>query len=206
MAVGDAMTLPSIIFLAAAVVPIFFGTIRSASVWLTVQAAALAWNVGSPGHASPHAVASVIEILVLRAILAPQVLRRVVRHRAEPDLDLMPSNLFTWAIGIVLIVLAFEYATPVLSDHHGLTTGAVGATVTVSLLLLSTNDSPLAQLVAVLLMENALALFESLLSEPWPLPVHVALSTVYVLTLIVGAWLIGTPDPVPEARHAGERM
>lgn len=200
------MTLPSIIFLAAAVVPIFFGTIRSASVWLTVQAAALAWSVGSPGHASSHAVASVMEILVIRAILAPQVLRRVVRHRGEPDLDLMPSNLFTWAIGIVLIVLAFEYAAPVLSDHHGLTTGAVGAAVTVSLLLLSTNDSPLAQFVAVLLMENALALFESLLPEPWPLPVHVALTTVYLLTVVVGGWLLATPEPVAGARHAEERV
>ena len=48
-------------------------------------------------------------------------------------------------------------------------------------------------------MENALALFESLFPEPWPLPVHGALSAIYLLTIIVGTWLIGTPDvPVVE--------
>ena len=47
-----------------------------------------------------------------------------------------------------------------------------------------------AQLVALLYMENALALFESLMPEPWPLPVHVAVSGVYVGTVVVGSWLI----------------
>jgi len=48
--------------------------------------------------------------------------------------------------------------------------------------------------VAVLFMENAIALFESLQPEPWPLPVHVALSTIYLLTVAVGGWLIGEPE------------
>ena len=56
-------------------------------------------------------------------------------------------------------------------------------------------------LVAVLVMENALALFESLFPEPWPLPVHGALSAIYLLTILVGSWLISTPDaPVVEER------
>jgi len=35
-----------------------------------------------------------------------------------------------------------------------------------------------------------LALFESLLPEPWPLPVHLAVSGVYILTVAVGSWLV----------------
>ena len=94
----------------------------------------------------------------------------------------MPSNLFTWAIAIALIVLAFEFGAPA----HGRArrpsrSASSAATVMVALLLLATNHSPPAQLVAVLFMENALALFESLLPEPWPLPVHVALSAIYLL-------------------------
>ena len=65
------------------------------------------------------------------------------------------------------------------------------------MLLLAANDSPPAQLVGVLFMENALALFESLLPEPWPLPVHGALALIYLLTVSIGTWLIATPDPVP---------
>ncbi|MNT57833.1 hypothetical protein D3C72_1952350 [compost metagenome] len=110
----------------------------------------------------------------------------------------MPSNLFTWAIAISLIVLAFEFGAPAMSDRQAFTLGVVGATVAVALLVLSTNNSPPAQLVAVLFMENALALFESLLPRSWPLPVHVALSVIYLLTVGIGTWLIGRRDPVDE--------
>ncbi|WP_428423509.1 hypothetical protein [Methylibium sp.] len=190
------MTLPLIAFLVAAVIPIFFGKIRSAPFWLTAQAAALAWNVAQHGDPSLHTYVALIEVLVVRAVIAPRLLARAILLRGEPNLDLMPSNLFTWAIAIALVVLAFEFAAPAMSDRQALTLGVVGATVTVSLLLLSTNDSPPAQLVAVLFMENGLALFESLLPEPWPLPIHGALSGIYLLTVLVGGWLIATPDPV----------
>ena len=189
------MTLPLIAFLVATIIPVFFGKIRSAPFWLTMQAAALAWNVVAHGDLSPHTAAALVEVLVVRALIAPRLLRWTVLGRGEPNLDLMPSNLFTWAIAIALIVLAFEFAAPAMSDRQALTLGVVGATVAVSLLLLSTNRSPPAQLVALLFMENGLALFESLLPEPWPLPVHGALSGIYLLTIGVGSWLIATPDP-----------
>lgn len=188
------MTLPLIAFLVAAVIPVFFGKIRSAPLWLFTQALALAWN-GIAQHAelSVHAVVAGLEVLAVRAAVAPLLVRRAIRLRGEPNLDLMPSNLFAWAIAIALIVLAFQFGAPAMSDRQALTLGAIGATVTIALLLLSTNDSPPAQLVAVLFMENALALFESLLPEPWPLPVHGAMSAIYLATVGVGGWLIGAP-------------
>lgn len=189
------MTLPLIAFLVAAIIPVFFGKIHSAPFWLTMQAAALAWNVAAHDALSLHTAVALVEVLVVRALIAPRLLRRAILGRGEPNLDLMPSNLFTWAIAIALIVLAFEFAAPAMSDRQALTLGVVGATVAVSLLLLSTNRSPPAQLVAVLFMENGLALFESLLPEPWPLAVHGALSGIYLLTIGVGSWLIATPDP-----------
>ncbi len=188
------MTLPLIASLVATIIPVFFGKIRSAPFWLGAQAAALAWNVAAQGDPSLHTVVALVEVLLVRALIAPRLLSRALRLRGEPNLDLMPSNLFTWAIAITLVVLAFEFAAPAMSDRQALTLGVVGATVAVALLLLSTNDAPPAQLVAVLFMENGLALFESLLPEPWPLPVHAALSTIYLLTVLVGAWLIATPD------------
>lgn len=203
------MSLPMIAFLVAAVIPVFFGKIRSAPFWLTVQALALGWNVAAHGsELSGHTLAALLEILVVRAVVAPALLRRAIRLRAEPNLDLMPSNLFAWAIAITLIVLAFEFGAPAMTDRQALTLGAVSATVVVALLLLSTNDSPPAQLVAVLFMENALALFESLLPEAWPLPVHGALGFIYVLTVGVGCWIIGShqrPAQAPESPLAGER-
>jgi hydrogenase-4 membrane subunit HyfE len=189
------MTLPLIVFLVAAVVPVFFGKIGSAPTWLAMQGAALAWTgIAHEGTLSGHALIALIEVLVVRASVAPVLLRRAIRLRAEPDLDLMPSNLFAWAIAISLIVLAFEFGAPDMGDQQAMTLGVIGATVAVAMLLLSTNNSPPAQLVAVLFMENALALFESLLPEPWPLPVHGMLGAIYLLTVGVASWLIGARD------------
>lgn len=206
------MKVPLILFLVAAVVPVFFGKIRSAPFWLAVQAAALGWASASQhGEWSSHALAALLEVLVVRAVIAPQLLRRAIRGRGEPNLDLMPSNLFAWAIAIALLVLAFEFGAPGMNDRHALALGTIGATVAVALLLLAANDSPPAQLVAVLFMENAIALFESLLPEPWPLPVHLALSAIYLLTVGVGAWLIGRPEvtgtalPAPAVADEGVR-
>lgn len=193
------MKVPLILFMAAAVVPVFFGKIRSAPFWIAVQAVALGWaSAAQHGEWSGHALAALVEVLAVRAVIAPLLLRRAIRGCGEPNIDLLPSNLFAWAIAIALLVLAFEFGAPEMSDRHALALGAVGATVAVALLLLAANNSPPAQLVAVLFMENAMALFESLLPQPWPLPVHVALGAIYLLTVGVGAWLIGRPEtPVP---------
>lgn len=193
------MTAALVLFLAAAVVPIFFGKIRSAPLWLALQAAALGWASAAPqgglsGELPGHALVALLEALALRAVAAPLWLRYAMTQRAEPNLELMPSNLFAWAIAITLIVLAFEFGAPAAGDLQALTLGTVAATVAVALLLLAANDSPPAQLVALLFLENALALFELLLPERWPLPVHLALVAVYLLSVGVGGWLIGTPQ------------
>ena len=194
------MTLPLIAFLLAVVVPIFFSKIRTAPFWLVLQAMALGWNaLAHHGADSMHGLMALLELLLLRGAIAPLLLRRAIAQRAQPNLDLMPSNLFTWVAASALIVLAFKFGAPSMGDYQAITLGVACSTVIVALLLLATNDAPPAQLVAVLVMENALALFESLFPEPWPLPVHGALSAIYLLTIIVGTWLIGTPDvPVVE--------
>ncbi len=186
------MTLPLIGFLLAAVIPVFFGKIRSAPVWLCLQAIMLGWN-GFAHHAdfSSHAILALVEVTVVRVCLAPLLLRSTIRRRAEVNLDLMPSNLFAWIVATALIALSFQFGEAA-SSPDAFTLGVVGATVMIALLILSTNDSPPAQLVALLFMENALALFESLLPEPWPLPVHAALGAVYILTVGVGNWLLAT--------------
>jgi hypothetical protein len=71
-------------------------------------------------------------------------------------------------------------------------------------LLLATNREPVAQLVALLFMENALALFESLMPEPWPWPVHLAISAVYVGTVAVGSWLISNTTNTSPAQPTQE--
>lgn len=194
------MKIALMLFLAAAVLPAFFGRLRSVPSWLALQAAALAL-ASMAGHGAPdaHALAAVAEMLLVRGLVAPLLLRRAIRDHGGQNVELMPGNLFVWAFAIGLIVLAFEFGASGIGDPHALALGAVAGTVAVALLLLATSDRPPAQLVAVLFIENAIALFETTLPEPWPAPVHFALSAVYLLTVAVGAWLIGNAGPRAEA-------
>lgn len=194
------MKLELMLFLASAVLPAFFGRLRSAPSWLALQAAALAWAaMARHGEPGAHAFAAAAELLLLRGLVAPLLLRRAIREHGGSGGELMPGNLFVWAIAVALIALAFGFGSTGVGEPHALTLGVVAATVAVALLLLATSDRPPAQLVAVLFLENAIALFETLMPEPWPLAVHLALSGVYLLTVGVGAWLIGRAGPRAQA-------
>ena len=189
------MTAALLIFLAAAVVPIFFGRVQAAPRWLGAQGLALGWITLMQHDAlSWHTLAAGAEVLLVRALIAPRWLRGAIQRRQEPNRELMPSNLFAWSIAIALLVLAFQFGAPAMSEQHALTLGVLAATAAVGLLLLAANDAPPAQLVALLYLENAVGLFETLLPHPWPLPVHLALSAIYLLTVGVGTWLIGATE------------
>jgi hydrogenase-4 membrane subunit HyfE len=192
------MTLPLIFCLIATVIPVFFSRISVAPSWLSLQALALGWiTITRQPEFSMHALLLGAEIFLVRAVLVPHVLRRALRKQAQSRISLMPSNLFTWGVAVILIILAFKFGDGAGADVRALTLGVVAATAVISLLILATNNEPRAQLIALLFMENALALFESLLPEPWPLPVHLAISAVYILTVAVGSWLVGSPNDAP---------
>ena len=190
------MTLLLIFCLIATVVPVFFARLSAAPGWLSLQALALtAIALYDAETVTTHVAALAGEILLVRALLVPWLLRRAIRKSASARLALMPSNLFTWIIAVALIILAFKFGDGARADVRALTLGVVAATTVIAFLILATNFETKAQLVALLFMENALALFETLLPEPWPLPVHLAVSTVYIATVAVGSHLVGNAKP-----------
>lgn len=199
------MTLPLILCLTATVIPVFFSRISAAPSWLGLQALALGWITISGQHGfSMHAMLAGVEVLLVRALLVPYLLRRALHKSPQARMSLMPSNLFAWGVAITLIILAFKFGDSSRTDLRALTLGVAAATVMIAFLILSTNHEPSAQLVAVLFMENALALFESLMPEPWPLPVHLAISGVYVLTVAVGSWLVGGQINASQEKASGQ--
>lgn len=198
------MTLSLLLCLIATVIPVFFGKIGVAPTWLSLQALGLGWlTLHHHEDLSIHALIAGLEVLLVRAWLVPTLLRRLLANQPAARMDLMPSNLFTWGIAVTLIILAFKFGEGAQVDLRALTLGVMAATVMIALLILSTNQEPSAQLVALLFMENALALFESLMPEPWPLLVHGAISGVYLVTVLVGMWLLSEPalalEDAPEA-------
>ena len=184
-------TLPLIACLIATVIPVFFGKLAVTPTWLSLQALALGWITLNKNHALDfHALEAGLEILIIRAWLVPHLLRRTLQDTKAAGLDVMPSNLFAWGAAVALIILAFQFGDGARADVRALTLGVIAATVTMAFLVLASNREPVAQLVALLFMDNAMALFESLMPEPWPLPVHMAISAVYIGTVAVGSWLI----------------
>lgn len=191
MNVAHNPTLALIACLLATVVPVFFGKLAVTPTWLSLQALALGWiSLNKHHELDAHALTAGLEILLIRAALVPHLLRRTLRGLKAAEHDVMPSNLFAWGVALTLIMVAFQFGDGARADVRALTLGVIAATVTIAFLVLATNREPVAQLVALLFMENALALFESLMPEPWPLPVHIAVSSVYVGTVAVGSWLI----------------
>ena len=185
------MTLALILCLTATVIPVFFSRISAAPTWLSLQALSLLWiTLFDDDGFSLHVILAGLEVLLVRALLVPYLLHRALHKNRQARISLMPSNLFAWGVAITLIILAFKFGDGARGDIRALTLGVAAATAMIAFLILATNHEPSAQLVAVLFMENALALFESLLPEPWPLPVHLAVSGVYILTVAVGSWLV----------------
>lgn len=189
------------------VIPVFFGKLRVLPTWLSLQALALGWLSLNQSAAGLHALATGLEILLLRAWLVPHILRGALAQQTHSaHLDVMPSNLITWGVAVALLIVAFQFGNGARADLRALTLGVVAATVTLVFLVLATNREPLAQLAALLYLENAIVLFEHLLPHPWPLPVHLVLSVVYVGSTTVGAWLVcdaqssATP-PTPTAPY-----
>lgn len=184
-------TLPLMACLIATLIPVFFGKLTVTPTWLSLQALALGWiTLNQHDTLDIHALEAGLEILIIRAWAVPHLLRRTLQGTQAAELDVMPSNLFAWGAAVALIILAFKFGDGARVDVRALTLGVMAATVTVAFLVLASNREPVAQLVALLFMENAMALFETLMPEPWPLPVHIAISGVYVGTVAVGSWLI----------------
>jgi len=193
------MTLSLLLCLIATVIPVFFGKIGVAPLWLSLQALGLGWiTLHHHDEVSVHALLAGVEVLLVRAWLVPSMLRSLLANQPAARMDLMPSNLFTWGIAVSLIILAFKFGEGARLDVRALTLGVMAATVMIALLILATNLEPTAQLVGLLFMENAMALFESLMPEPWPLPVHAAVSGVYVITVWMGTLLQRQPTETLE--------
>ncbi len=186
------MTAVTILFMCLTVIPAFFGRVGSAPAWLAAQGLVLGGMGLILGAAEFHSVLVAVEAVLVRGLLVPWLLRRTVRRSDAKDVELLPSNLFSWAIGIALIALAAQFGAHEGSSPQALVIAAVAIAVLLSLLMLATSQSRHIQLVALLFVENAIALYETQLPEPWPLPLHAGLSAIYLMTVVSATWLVGT--------------
>lgn len=186
------------------VLPLFLRSWQTALFGLRAQGLALAGIVWLHGHGSePGGILALIDLLLLRGLLAPSVLRRVALSRGIPRaFDLIPANLFVWTLAAILLMTSFGFAASLAGSHAYAMThlGAASAGVLVALFILATQRTPLGQGVAVLTLENAIALFELHAHHTVEWGVQVGLLVVYALTLLTLRHLIsrlGLVDTTP---------
>jgi hypothetical protein len=183
------MRLPLMLFLLAAVVPVFFGKVRAAPFVAGRAGLALAW-IGADAARRRLAcmpLAAMHRGAGRAGADGARLLRRAIRQRSEPNLDLMPSNLFTWAIGIALWCWPSTSAAPAMSDVPALTLGVVAAWWPCPCCCWPPTTRRRRSWWRCCSWKTPSACSSRCCPTPWPLPVHGALSAIYLLTVGVGA-------------------
>ncbi len=154
-----------IAFVLTLLVPLFVGTWRTSLLGLSVQGglmAAIALRQHGV-HLSLENGITLFDLVVLRAIGLPLAIYFVFRARgAAARNDVISPNLFSWAMALALIVFAFRAAdvlVPAQGDEQTLVAVAASALL-LGMFVLSTGRGPASQIIGLMRIENAIALFE----------------------------------------------
>ena len=182
-------------YLLVVLVPMFVASWRTSLLGLAVQGLLLGWmaiELTTDAGFTATRIALLVELLLVRGVFVPAWLYRVLDDLKTPARnDIIPANLLFWTIVGVLVVVAFRFANGVFADEQASTHLAVAAAaLLLGLLVLATQNQPVSQLIGVLRIENAIALFE-LASEPHvPLPVQLGMLGIFVGTVLTFAWFL----------------
>jgi hydrogenase-4 component E len=172
---------------------------------MTALLAQRGWTV-SPGDAL-----LLLDLLVLRTWFVPRHLFAVMRRLGgQARRDVIPANLLSWAMAGALVLVAFRFAGLLVpgGGAAAIQVAVAAAGLLLGLLVLATQTSTFAQIVGVLRVEYAIALFELGAGHQVGLPVQVGLTAALLLSvLVLGAFLgklgaAGPDRPVEKERPA----
>lgn len=154
-----------IAFLFVLLAPLFLANWRTSILGLSLQGVLLA-SMATRLHGGELTVANLLNWLdfgLVRGVVAPLMLYRVLLSRRAPDRnDVLPPNMLAWAAAVGVVILSFRLASmlvPVDGDDQMLV-AVVSSGVFLGFLVLATQVGVFSQIVGVLRLENAIALFE----------------------------------------------
>lgn len=142
----------------------------------------------------PHLYWSAAVTLLLKVLLLPWILHRLIRRlNVKWDVETLLNIPTTMLVGIVLVILAFNLAAPISELAGTLTRSTLGialACVLLSFLMMITRSKAVPQVVGFLAMENGLffAATAAVYGMPMVVELGVALD-VLVAALILGVFL-----------------
>jgi hydrogenase-4 component E len=178
------------VFLVVLIGPLLVASWRASLLGLALQGGLLAWICLSRPWTWSTALLF-CDFAAVRAILAPWLLAGAQRQLHAPQRnDMLPPNLFSWAASGALVLLAFRLAHTVIPQDGGTATQAAvtvavaGSGVLLGLMVLATQNSLFSQIVGILRIENAIALFELGSDHEPPAVVQGVLSAIFLLTVL----------------------
>jgi hydrogenase-4 component E len=194
-------------FLVVALIPLFAASWRTSLLGLSLQGLLLGWiALRTFSVPSPAAALTLVDLVLIRGFLAPRTLYRVLSDHHRPRRhDLIPSNLFSWMLVGTVVLASFHFATGIAKadDVAGvLHLATATAALLLGFLVLATQNSMFSQMVGLLRIENAIALYELMSPQHWGFPIQLGIAAVFLLTVLVfgrflGAELGGITEPPP---------
>jgi len=155
-----------IAFVITLLVPLFVGTWRTSLFGLAVQGALMTSIALHLHHGAEPSLAlgvSMFDLVLLRTLGAPLALGLVLRAQGGPDRnDVIAPNLFSWAMALTLVVVAFRTAdvlVPTEGDQQ-LLVAVASTALLLGMFVLSTGRGVVSQVIGLMRVENAIALFE----------------------------------------------
>jgi hydrogenase-4 component E len=184
--------------LAAVLLLLSFAMLAQRRVWSLISlfaAQGLALSVSTAivayGTRQPHLYWSAGLTLVLKVMLLPWLLRRLIRQLdVKWDVEGLINIPTTMLIGIVLVVFSFNLALPIAQLASTVTRATLGiamASVMLSCLMMITRRKAIPQVVGFLSMENGL--FFAATSATYGMPMVVELGI--ALDVLVGMLILG---------------
>ena len=152
----------------------------------------VAYRMGPPSSLGEWI--TLTDLVLLRGVWAPAALYGVLHRQGAPARqDLIPPNLLSWTIAVGMVLVASNFADTLIGESGPQQTllRVAAAGVLIGLVVLATQSQPFGQIVGVLRVENAIALFElGGDRHPRPTALHVGQLAVFALTvgLYRGTW------------------
>jgi hydrogenase-4 component E len=159
----------------------------------TLQGLALVVSTAIVGHVTnqPHLYLSAALTFALKVILIPFLLHRIIdRLKIRWDVETLINIPTTMLIGILVVIFAFNLATPIARLSTSLARGTLGiavACVLLSFLMMITRAKAVPQVIGFLAMENGL--FFAATSATYGMPMVVELGI--ALDVLIGVLILG---------------
>jgi len=159
----------------------------------TLQGATLVVSTAVVGYVTqqPHLYVSAAITLALKVVLIPALLHRVVdRLEIRRDIETLINIPTTMLMGILLVIFAFNLATPIAQLSTSFARGSLGialACVLLSFMMMITRAKAVPQVIGFLSMENGL--FFAATSATYGMPMVVELGI--ALDVLIGVLILG---------------